>query len=192
MALFFLHPPPSVLSYRSPVESSGFSTGPPSTIARRPLRYQQSVFRHRPKARLLRYATVALPGPHIRLLLTRSFPVDFASLHPSGCLRQSFSRWSIVSPLQGCLRQSPERLPSPPGSLRLCAIARVFRFSHIFTFYQPSAISHQPSALRHFVTSSFSSNDPTPRATCASGSFATDRQNETSQLSISITKLLEN
>ena len=31
-------------------------------------------------------------------VLTRSLPVDFATLHPSGCLRQSFSLRSIMSP----------------------------------------------------------------------------------------------
>ena len=71
--------------------------------------------------------------------LTRSLPVDFATLHPSGCLRQSFSLRSIILPcrapcgslirsfqlltLAGLLMQSfsaiasiPERLPKPPGS----------------------------------------------------------------------------
>ena len=32
------------------------------------------------------------------LRLTRSLPVDFATLHPSGCLRQSFSLRSIILP----------------------------------------------------------------------------------------------
>ena len=68
-----------------------------------------------------------------------SLPVDFATLHPSGCLRQSFSLRSIILPfrapcgslirrfqlltLAGLLMQSfsaiasnPERLPKPPGS----------------------------------------------------------------------------
>ena len=56
---------------------------------------------HRPP----RYAvgaqhSLACPSasPRFCLYLIRSFPVDFASLHPSGCLQQSFSRWSIVSP----------------------------------------------------------------------------------------------
>ena len=31
-------------------------------------------------------------------VLTRSLPVDFATLHPSGCLRQSFSLRSIILP----------------------------------------------------------------------------------------------
>ena len=72
-------------------------------------------------------ATLRLaPSLHIRLLLTRSFP--------------------LVSPLQGCLRQSPERLPSPPRSLRLCAIARVFRFQlFYFRFF---FLRHQQSVLR--------------------------------------------
>jgi len=51
--------------------------------------------------------------------LTRSLPVDFASLHPAGCLRQSFSLRSIVSPFQ---RQPSVALSPACQSARLWLI----------------------------------------------------------------------
>jgi hypothetical protein len=50
------------------------------------------------RERLLHVHGMAAAKSDICVHLIRSFPVDFASLHPSVCLRQSFSRWSIVSP----------------------------------------------------------------------------------------------
>jgi hypothetical protein len=54
-------------------------------------------------------------------VLTRSLPVDFATLHPSGCLRQSFSLRSIILPFglpaAGSVGSHPPGDVSPFGLL---------------------------------------------------------------------------
>ncbi len=72
-----------------PVESYYYSTELPtfrfssSVLGRRPLRYQHSVFRHRPKARFLRYAPVGYQPTHTSivdsLVATRLAPAGLPS-----------------------------------------------------------------------------------------------------------------
>ena len=57
---------------------------------------------------------VTTPPPCSPCPLTHSLPVDFALLHPSGCLRQSFSRWSIVSPFGPTFGCSSSKAPAFP------------------------------------------------------------------------------
>jgi len=59
------------------------------------------------------------------LRLPRSLPVDFATLHPSGCLRQSISLRSIISPFGlpcGRVGSHSSRNVSPFGLL--CSLPR--------------------------------------------------------------------
>ena len=50
--------------------------------------------------------------------LTRSLPVDFATLHPSGCLRQSFSLRSIILPFRAPCGSLPSGFPSRLSRVR--------------------------------------------------------------------------
>ena len=91
-----------------------------------------------------RFQLLTLPGLHLCLslgisALSRwcSLPVDFATLHPSGCLRQSFSLRSIILPYGLPAAGSVGSHP-PPGCLTLRAAYAAYRATALLLGSQPA------------------------------------------------------